>query len=41
VDQVQDSASPKVSMQPHVVVARMPLVDWQRGHMANLRGVQS
>jgi hypothetical protein len=33
--------APKVSMQPHVVVARMPLVDWQRGHMANLRGVQS
>jgi hypothetical protein len=33
--------APKVSMQPHVVVARMPLIDWQRQHMAKLRGVQS
>jgi hypothetical protein len=34
-------SQPKVSMQLHRVIARMPLVDWQRQHMAQLRGAQS
>lgn len=31
----------KISMQPHRVLMRMPLVEFQRFHMAQLRGVQS